>query len=495
MAVGELGRFGWWRHAAAGVVVLGCSGLALAGLVGEERQTEERFEGKQVTVTPTGDDGVTIREVVDHDFGTNDRHGYERIIPNDFGVPADVRASSPDAPADVSVEPVGGATRIRVGDPEVTVSGQHRYVLTYTLPDARLSSGELALDVIGTDETLPSGRFEVVVTGLQLDGARCHVGGFGAVGGCTLEPDGGVYRAEIGPLDPGRGITIGGTITARSEPAAVAHPPLPARRGGNRAELALSMLVVGVASVAAVYLIARWRGRNEVFAGGAADAAHGAAATPGSPLPPPSATCAGVRLVTDQRMDELATIEFVPPDGIEPWQGTVLLRERIDDESIGAWFCGLAARDVITLARNPYGDVTLGVGEKFDLAPPEDRDVLSTMFGWRQQIRLGSYDKRFATAWRKVGVEQKRAITRSGWWSRHPPLRAAGLDGLWQYLFVSGVSLLAVFAALSALGWNDTSPAAFLVALAVPAIAAFALYRCLLPVRSAPGSALALRAE
>jgi uncharacterized membrane protein len=117
------------------------------------------------------------------------------------------------------------------------------------------------------------------------------------------------------------------------------------------------------------------------------------------------------------------------------------------------------------------------------------------MFGWRRQIHLGSYDKRFATAWRNVRVEQKRAIARSGWWTRHPPLGAGGLDALWQYLFVSGVSLLAVFGALSALGWNDTAAAAFLLAVAVPAIAAFALYRCLLPVRSAPGSALALRAE
>ena len=70
----------------------------------------------------------------------------------------------------------------------MTVSGQHRYVLTYTLPDARLSSGELALDVIGTDETLPTDRFEVVVTGLQLDDPLCNVGAFGTSGGCTLAP-------------------------------------------------------------------------------------------------------------------------------------------------------------------------------------------------------------------------------------------------------------------------------------------------------------------
>jgi uncharacterized membrane protein YgcG len=499
MTRSELGRFRWWRHAAAGVVVIGLSGLALAGLVGGERQTEERFEAKQVTVTPAGDDGVTIREVVDQDFGTHDRHGYQRIIPNDFGEPTDVRASSPDAPADVSVEQVGGATRIRVGDPDVTVSGQHRYVLTYTLPDARISSGMLALDIIGTEETVATGRFEVVVTGLQLDGARCHVGAFGAVGGCTLAPDGGVYRAEISPLEPGQGITIGGAITGRTDPVAVPKPDLPPRRGGNRAQLALAMLVVGVASVAAVYLVARRRGRNEVFAGGPADAAYGPAPAPGSPFTPPGpAAPAEVRLVADEQMDELATTEFAPPDGIEPWQGTVLLRERIDNESIGAWFSGLAARDVITLTRGSHGDLTLGVGKKFESATPEDRDVMSTLFGRRQLIGLGTYDKGFANAWRKVRAEQKDAIARSGWWKRHSPASGVRVSVPWPLLFLAfDVLLFAVIGGWlsTALGGIDTPPAAFLFALVVPGLAAFALYRSLLPVRSAPGSALALRAE
>jgi uncharacterized membrane protein YgcG len=493
----ELGRFGWWRHAVAGVVVLGCSGLALAGLVGAKRHTDERFEAKQVTVTPAGDDGVTIREVVDQDFGTSDRHGYERIVPNDFGAPTGVRASSPDAPADVWVTPIGGATRIRVGDPAVTVSGQHRYVLTYTLPHARISSGELALDIIGTADTVATGRFEVVVTGLRLDGGRCDVGELGAVGGCTLEPDGGVYRAEISPLEPGEGVTIGGTITGRIEPVAVAAPPLPARRGGNQAPLALAMFVVGVASVTAVYVVARRRGRNEVFAGGAADAAYGTLPAPASPLARPGSRApGGVRLVADEQMDELATTEFAPPDGIAPWQGTVLLRERIDNQSIGAWFSGLAAQDVITLTRGAHGEVTLGVGEKFNSAAGDDRQVLSALFHRREQVRLGTYDKGFATAWRKIRAEQRSAIARSGWWKRHTPVPATGLEVLSRYLFLSGVSLLVMFGGvLSAFGWVDTRPAAFLLAIAVPAVAAFALYRSLLPVRSAPGSALALRAE
>jgi uncharacterized membrane protein YgcG len=500
MAMAELGKLSAWRHAAAGAAVVVCSGLALTGLIGEEKHDEERFESKQVTVTPTGDDGLTIREVVDQDFGSNDRHGYQRIIPNDFGVPTDVTATSPDAPADVSVEQVAEGTRIRVGDPNTTVSGQHRYVLTYTLPDAHLSSGELALDIIGTDETIPTERLEVVVTGLQLDDPLCNVGSFGATGGCTLESEDGVYRAVVSPLEPGEGITIGGTITGRTDPVAVPEPALPARRDDNRVPLALAMLPIGAVAVASVYVLSRWRGRNEVFAGGAADAAYGTAAVPGSPLPPPGTPAAppsAVRLVADQQMDELATTEFAPPDGLEPWQGTVLLRERIDNESVGAWFSGLAARDVITLSRDDHDTVTLGVGDKFDAAAPADREVLASLFHGRQEIELGQYDKRFASAWRDVRSEQEDAIARSGWWKRHAPHASSRMNAPWPFFVVLAVWVLIVFgSAGSALfGWVSSPVGALLFGVVVPALAAFAVYRTLLPVRSATGSAFALRAE
>jgi uncharacterized membrane protein YgcG len=484
MAVVELGKLGGWRHAAAGAAVVVCSGLALLGVIGDKHA--ERFDAKQITVTPRGDDGLTIREVVDEDFGSSDRHGYQRIIPNDFGVPTDVTAASPDAPADVSVEQVPEGTRIRVGDPNITLSGQHRYVLTYTYPAARLWTGELALDIIGNEETMPTGRMEIVVSGLVLDDPQCNVGSFGATGGCTLEPADGGYRAVISSLDPGDGVTIGGTITGRTKPVAVAAPLLPARRGDDRVPLAVAMLVIGTVAVAGVYGFARWRGRNEVFAGGAADAAYGTAPASES------------RLVADKDMDELATIEFAPPDGLEPWQGTVLLRERIDDESVGTWFSALAARGVITLARDDHGKVTLGVGDKFDTAAPPDAKVLASLFHGRDKIELGKYDKRFATAWRKVRGEQERVISCSGWWKRHAPHGHARLvASRWPFFLMFGWWTLALSAGAvwAALGLISSRPAALMLGFAVPALAACAVYRKLLPVRSATGSAFTLRAE
>ena len=104
------------------------------------------------------------------------------------------------------------------------------------------------------------------------------------------------------------------------------------------------MIPLGLAGGGAVFELARRRGRNEVYAGGAADAAFGPTGTrPGSPLPPPGSAPeapAPTRLVADSEMAGLATIEFVPPTGIAPWQGNVLLREKIDDDTVSAWFSG-----------------------------------------------------------------------------------------------------------------------------------------------------------
>ncbi len=487
----ELGKVGKWRHAVAGVSVVGASVLGFTGVVGQP-DLPEKFEHKQVVVQPAGTDGVRIREVVDQDFGTEDRHGYERIIPNDFGIATDVTASSPDAPAGVSIAQVSGGTRIRIGDPNRTITGQHRYVLTYTLPDARLSAGELALDIIGTEEPFRTDTFEVIVTGMQLADPLCNVGRAGTSGGCDLVRDGDEYRTTISPLLPKQGITIGGTITARTPPADIAPPPLPVRRTDDRAPVGLAMLPMGLAGAGGVYLLMRRRGRNEVFAGGAADAAFGKLAPPGS-----GAAAPPVRMVADTGMDELATIEFAPPKGLEPWQGSALLREKVDDETVKAWLSGAVAKEAIALDESGK-KVTLAYGPHRERLTPAEAARLAEMLGGSDSITLGTYDPAFSKGWKALRQEQQTAVSAAGWWKSGGPgaTAAAGAGG--------GVLVVLFFAAWFVgpsrlLGWlfgfAGSVPVALLVGLLVPAVVASAVYAFMLPARTAVGSALALQAE
>ncbi|MCB0981344.1 MAG: hypothetical protein KDB17_11905, partial [Ilumatobacter sp.] len=95
-----LNPVGALRHLAAAAAAAAAPVLVVAGVLGQGVHPE-RFDAKQVVVAPLGD-GVRIREVVDQDFGNHQRHGYERVIPTDFGAATDVTASSPDAPDDLS---------------------------------------------------------------------------------------------------------------------------------------------------------------------------------------------------------------------------------------------------------------------------------------------------------------------------------------------------------------------------------------------------------
>ena len=487
-----LGKIGAWRHVVVASSIGGTALLAATGVIGRG-DFGERFESKVVTVEPAGDDGVRIREVVDQDFGTNNRHGYERKIPIDFGNPTDIEASSPDANADTDVTSFGGFDRIRLGDVDTTFTGQHRYVLAYTLPAAQLSTGQLALDIIGTDETLETGRFEVVVKGLELDDPKCSVGATGTSGGCTLERDGDVYRAVISPLKPGQGITIGGTITGRIPVGETVDPPLPKRRPDNRMALALATIPLGVIGAGIAFITARRAGRNEVFAGGAADAAYGSLPSPNGDSP---ARAADVRLVADSKMSELATIEFVPPKGIEPWQGAVLLTEKFDRTTIAAWVSGLVAKEAITLTEDD--GITIHRGPKYGQLDPDTAKIVNQMLDYKDELKLGTYNSNFGQAWSQVATTERDSIANSGWWKRLPPGSAKKGGSATAYIgFV--VVLFFVFGAgsfVSALfGLVGGMVPALIFAVLVPFIFAHFLYRVMLPARSATGSALALRAE
>ncbi len=495
----ELGRFGWGRFVAVGVAVAACVGLAAVGLIGAGNR-DERFDAKQVLIRPIGADGVRIREVVDQDFGTNERRGYQRIIPNDFGVPTNILASSPDAPDDVSVVALNSfETRIRIGDPDTTITGQHRYVLEYTLPDARISTGELALDVIGTTEELETGRFEVVVTGMELDGPLCNVGSFGASGGCTLARDSAadapLYRTVIEPLRSGEGITIGGTILDAGAPLAdVPIPDIPERRTDNRLLVALLLIPIGVIGPAIAFVRMRKSGSNEVFAGGAAQAAYGELPNPGADGTVPEVATI---LVPDDKMDDLATIEFVPPKGLRPWEGRALLSERVDQGTVAAWFSDLIAREALLIDDSEEKKPILGLGPTWSTLEYAERQHLQTLFNGRDQITLGTYDPKMAELWKAVAEDQRERVKASGWWKRLPAVGTGG-SGAGAAIGIALVVLvfLGGFALITAgLRLLSSLPAALIFGAIVPTVVGMVAFSGMSAVRSATGSALALRTE
>lgn len=496
-----LSRMSIWRHVVVGLAIVTMmllAGYRVIGAGADSLIRPEHFDAKQVTVWPVGDDGVRIREVVDIDFGLGEKRGYQRILRNDFGVPSDVTADSPTANDDLAVLDTGVETRIRIGDPDVTFTGRHRYVLEYTLPDAGVASGALVLDVIGNDETLETRRFEVVLTGFDDPATDCDTGAYGALGGCEFVADEqGNRLAVIEPLAPGDGITIGAVFNGLTEPdlPPIPDPPDPLPSGFQ--PLGLVMLPLGLGAALLVFLLGRSYGSNAVLAGGASEAAFG-----DLPLPGQQARSADTPTyrVPDSRLAELATIEFVPPRGLEPWQAAAVLRESIDDATVAAWFAEMIATDALVISDDD-GTVELRRGPDTSRLSAVDLGHLHRLFADGDVVELGEYDPAFTATWKAIMAEQRAFVGAAGWWSRGGPggrvTTPAKVVGV---LVAVLVALALVVVGVIALGtdfWLAISSPwlAVIAGFLVPLVVAAGAYSTMFPARTATGSALALRSE
>ena len=463
-----------WRHFAVGSSLVIAPGLVALGLLGGGIH-EERDEAKQIVVAPDGNGGIRITEIADADFGTTERHGYQRIIPNDFGEPTDIVVRAPHASDKVYVNPDSYQTTIRIGDPNITYTGQHRYELAFTLPNARIDTGQLALDLYDGQTDYSTGRLEIVVTGFELTDPLCNTGDYGDVGGCELVREGDVYRAVIEPLPPHQYVTIGGTITAFPEPATVAAPPLPTRREDHSTEWALGLGALGALAAGGGFVTAQRLGRNQVAGSNAADAAYAAGSA---------------HLVSDAALDDMATTEFEAPRGIRPWQGNMLLTEKVGFATVSAWFSDLIAQEYLTLSGS--SPQMLSAGPNAEKAPPALYDDIKKLFDVKGELQMGKYQPKLASLWSRVLKDQTKEAASSGWWTKFPPGTRARYPKL-----LTGVVVIAIAVLLISVmqHWLRAWPAAIAAAIAIPAMLAGKVYRPLLPVRSAEGSALALRAE
>src|SRR5829696_4289924 len=155
-----------------------------------------------------GGGAAQITEVIDYDFASRQRHGIYRDIP---GLdPADpVRVHSDSAPDQVQVTGTAHQTRLRIGDPDRTVTGRHRYTVGYRLAGVA-PGGRLAWDAVGTSWTVAIGQVEVhVIAPFGLEEVVCVRGVAGSTTPCqATQPAPGHLVARLEGLDAGQGVTI-----------------------------------------------------------------------------------------------------------------------------------------------------------------------------------------------------------------------------------------------------------------------------------------------
>ncbi|HKY64877.1 MAG TPA: DUF2207 domain-containing protein, partial [Acidimicrobiales bacterium] len=227
---------------AAGIVVVGGVTLGAAALAGRTEEIDRYWTSAEVA-----DDGsARVTEVIDYDFGLNSKHGIIRWVPG-LGLDAGIVVESPDAPDETQVTSrseqrldgsfVDGA-EIRVGDPDTTITGRHRYRIDYDLAGVRQGS-TVDWEAVGTGWDVGMDEVEVhLVTPFEVESPACFTGPVGSSASCDVrEVEPGHLVVTLDDLDAHEGVSVEGTQGAAlgATPAAPEAPsgPPPAEERTN----------------------------------------------------------------------------------------------------------------------------------------------------------------------------------------------------------------------------------------------------------------------
>ncbi|MBW2243153.1 MAG: DUF2207 domain-containing protein [Deltaproteobacteria bacterium] len=208
----------WWLGPLALLLLLGATPMVRAEHI-------VQFETEIYLGT---DDDFSVVEKIRYEFGNEARHGIYREIPVAYG-----RGRAADYRIRLEVESVtdpagnawpykvsrsGGVQRIRIGDPDRTVTGTQEYWIRYGVERGYLyfeSHDELYWEATGhgwkvpTDAALASVYLPEGVAAESIE-SQCYAGPFGTVlQNCTITPSGGVllFRSDHS-LRPREGLTL-----------------------------------------------------------------------------------------------------------------------------------------------------------------------------------------------------------------------------------------------------------------------------------------------
>lgn len=430
------------------LLVGGAALVGVVALIAAESGDTERI-GRYEAVAVVGADGVAqVTEAIDYDFGKDDRRGIFRDVPG-LALDAEVMVASSTAPDQFVMETAFDGSRIKIGNPLVTLTGRHRYVIDYPI-NVGFDDNRISWNAIGTRWPVSISNVEVhLITDRSLEDVQCSKGRAGAWDGCDAEEmEPGHLVVVVDHLEAGEGVTVSGTA-GDDLSATPAGPQLTvgdADDPGTGTLLAVTVAVVASLLAAAVgsTLIQRM-GRELVWAGGSADAAFGPQFDEQYPI----------KRVDHDRLHELASTEFAPPQDLASWQGGIIHAEAVKDDHAVAWL----------LDRANAGEISLsGTGKNLSMTlepvdSPEAK-TLKGMFGGRTTVDLGSYDKQFAFGWAQLKVKLNRWYENSPYWDpagERRRTRVLNMGFVVAVVGLVGVVLFTVGASRAGLGWSVPS--------------------------------------
>ena len=430
-----------------------------------------------VEMTVNADTSLHVVETIDYDFGYEDRHGIFRDIPRydetltgmrrtyELSV-AGVSADGEGVPWETSEE--GPYLRLKIGDPDRTITGQHTYVIDYTVrnglrvitaddvADPQMPSAvsvgdvELYWDLVGTGWEVYIGDASAVVTGpAEPLAVACYWGPSGATNECPSTTNGTTVALGGIPLASYEGMT-----------AAIVYP-----RAAFTAT-PVENLSQGIPSDPAVYVLL------------------------GVPLALLLLVIPGVTAIFLRRKDkgvrmDASPPQYTPPDDLSAaemvaaWKGP---GARSDSRVLVATLVDLSARGWITLSTESGLAITRTTGGTGTLREWEE-SFLTALFGQEAEVVFTKYDAAHTATWHSSFDHLVSLAKQSG--RRNP--KGDQPDQRWNWL--KWVAILCFIVAFICIFLNKGMFAFALFPLAVGAFLGFGIARAITPRKETAKSA------
>ncbi|HEY7107279.1 MAG TPA: DUF2207 domain-containing protein [Acidimicrobiia bacterium] len=450
-------------------------GLVLLPSARADAGTFERIDRYDVDLTIEQSGALLVHETIAYDFGSTPHHGIFRDIPvrvdyppvanHDRVYPLDVLSvrASEGTPAQYEVSDEGDDERIKIGDPDTTITGVHTYDITYRVRGAMngfADHDELVWNAVGTEWSVPIVSADVMVHApadiLNVNCAQGETGSNAPCGSATFEGASAHFVPSGNPLwqlGPFEGMTV--SIAIPGGVVATTRPILEERftfASAFRMTTATSWIagLMLALLIAAVIGFVWWFGRDRRYRGSAVDAAYG----DGSPDAPQERVPLGGAPETP--------VEFVPPDHLRPGQVGTLVDFQANPLDVTATIVDLAVRGYLSIEEvDAAGLFRRSDWELTRKAQPDDRllayekTLLDGLFRDGDEVKLSDLHDQFAERMSNVRDALTKDAISQGWFAGKPGVRRGltlALGVLVETIGIAITVLLAIFTHAALIG-------------------------------------------
>jgi hypothetical protein len=465
-----------------GALSIGAVASRAAAQAAGERITDYQVE---MQLQPSGT--LSVVEQIAYDFGTASRHGiyrdlveretYDENHDRTYDI-NNVSVTADGGPANADVSHNGPYLRVRIGDPDVVISGAHTYEIRYdvdgatrTFPDHQ----ELYWDPIGNQWPVPINQARVTVAApASITDVACYAGPQNSRLACddaSARGDTAAFtQANLGPNE-------GVTIVVGLPPGSIASDPQPilerrrtlADGFAARPNTLVPALLLGILAIGWVLRLAWKRGRDRRFAGSATDAAFGNDTGADEPV--------------GLGRGDPGPVEFIPPNGVLPGQVGTLVDEHANLIDVTATIVDLAVRGWLTITDldKDYeltASPTVGKGTLL----PYETALMNALFGAGPNVKLSDLKYKFRAQLAEIQGAMYDDVVTQGWYRIRPDRTRQRWVLIGLGLLIAAVAITYVVAVASSFGLIP-------IALVLAAITLLVVAHRM-PARTAKGTAM-----